>query len=179
MQKTFDISFKTSYSFIMVKPLFRKIARIVMIIIGAGMAVLQFIPSSFDRTNPPVTGEPAWDAPDTRATFMTACGDCHSNETRYPWYSRIAPGSWLIESDIREGRKHFNISEWDRSQRGADDAAEEVRRGAMPVGPYLLMHPEANLSAAEKKRFVEGLHKTFGSEASSTDYNSYETKENE
>lgn len=163
----------------MINVRFKKLFAITSITLVLALIIIQFIPSSFSRVNPPVTGEPAWDSPETRATFMTACADCHSNESRFPWYSRIAPGSWLIESDIREGRKHFNISEWDRSQRGADDAAEEVRRGAMPIGPYLLMHPEANLSASEKKRFVEGLHRTFGSEAGTTDYNSYETEEDQ
>jgi len=123
---------------------------------------LQCIPSSFDRTNPPVTGAPNWNSPETKATFMIACADCHSNETRFPWYSRIAPGSWLIEKDIRNGRRHFNVSEWDRSQRGGEDAAEEVQRGSMPIGPYLLLHPATNFTVAEKHRFVNGLQLTFG-----------------
>lgn len=131
------------------------------------LVMMQFAPSSFDRTAPAVTGEPTWDAPQTRTVFMTACGDCHSNETRYPWYSHVAPVSWLIEKDIRNGRRHFNISEWDTSQRGGEDAAQEVERGSMPVGPYLMMHPEANLSAPQKKAFVEGLLRTFGGEVSS------------
>lgn len=146
----------------MIKPRFKQMFKYVGIAIVVLTAVIQFIPSSFDRVNPPVTGEPAWDSPDTRTMFMTACRDCHSNETQYPWYSRIAPASWMIESDIRNGRRHFNISEWDRSQRGGEDAATEVQRGSMPVGPYLLMHPSANFTAEQKIRFVDGLKKTFG-----------------
>lgn len=145
----------------MFKPGFKKIFTIVSVSSGIALALIQFIPSSFSRMNPPVTGEPAWNAPSTRATFMKACGDCHSNESVFPWYSRIAPASWLVEKDIKDGRDHFNISEWDRSTRGGDDAAEEVQKGSMPIGPYLLMHPEANLNAAEKRIFVEGLKATF------------------
>jgi mono/diheme cytochrome c family protein len=148
----------------MIKTSYKKAAVAAGIALGTALIIIQFIPSSVGTANPPVTGEPSWDAPETRATFMTACADCHSNETRYPWYSSIAPASWLIERDIQKGRKHFNISEWDRSQRGGEDAADEVQRGAMPIGPYLLMHPDANLTVQQKQRFVSGLMKTFGSE---------------
>ncbi len=123
---------------------------------------IQFIPSSFPRENPPVTGEPRWNSAETRALFFKACADCHSNETRFPWYSTVAPVSWLVEDDVRSGRKHFNISEWDQHQRNGEEAAEEVRRGSMPPGLFLLMHPGANLNAEEKKRFIEGLTATFG-----------------
>lgn len=154
----------------MLNPRFTRIIRRSAAALGVLFVVIQFIPSSFDRTAPPVTGEPQWDAPQTRATFMTACGDCHSNESRYPWYSSIAPGSWLIEYDIIEGRRHFNVSEWDRSQRGGEDAPDEVQRGSMPIGPYLLLHPEANFNAAQKTAFVEGLRRTFANEHAEKEY---------
>jgi len=146
----------------MIIPLYKRVFIGTAVVVTAAFIGIQFIPSSFSRTNPPVTGEPAWDSPATRATFVRACSDCHSNESRFPWYSTIAPVSWLIESDIRDGRRHFNVSEWDRSERGGEDAAKEVDRGAMPIGPYLLMHPETNLNAAEKRIFVDGLRRTFG-----------------
>ncbi len=145
----------------MIKPLYKKIFTVLTVSAFIALILIQFIPSSFSRTNPPVTGEPAWDTPATRATFMKACGDCHSNETDYPWYSRIAPISMAVENHIKEGRRHFNISEWDQSSRGGNDAAEEVQRGSMPIGPYLLMHPEANLTADQKRNFVAGLKATF------------------
>lgn len=149
----------------MINVRYKKLFTVVLIALVIGLIVIQFIPSSFSRVNPPVTGEPAWDSPETRATFMTACADCHSNQSRFPWYSTIAPGSWLIENDIQNGRRHFNISEWDRSQRGGDDAAREVQRGSMPIGPYLLLHPEANFTVEQKVKFVQGLMKTFGGES--------------
>lgn len=146
----------------MIKPSYKRAGKALAAMLAGAFILIQFIPSSFDRTEPPVTAEPPWNSPETRSTFYTACGDCHSNRTVYPWYSRIAPGSWLIEQDIRKGRKHFNVSEWDRSQRGGEDAAGEVRKGSMPIGPYLLMHPEANFTAEQKLRFAEGLTATFG-----------------
>lgn len=152
----------------MFKPGFKKFFRIGIFSIGIILVLIQFIPSSFSRTNPPVTGEPAWDQPSTRDVFMKACGDCHSNETVYPWYSTVAPISFAVENHIKEGRRHFNISEWDRSLRGGDDAAEEVQKGSMPIGPYLLMHPEANLTADQKRIFIEGLRTTFGAAAESS-----------
>lgn len=145
----------------MIKQQYKKIFTHVLLLACGAIVVAQFIPSSFSRINPPVTGEPLWDNPETRETFFRVCADCHSNNTVFPWYSTVAPASWIIESDVQEGRRHFNVSEWDRSRLGGSDAADEVRRGAMPVGPYLLMHPAANLNADEKKRFVDGLTRTF------------------
>ncbi|MDP1678315.1 MAG: heme-binding domain-containing protein [Bacteroidota bacterium] len=140
----------------------KKIVSIGTMIILIVFLLIQFIPSSLPHKNPPVTGEPQWNSAETRSTFFKACADCHSNETVFPWYSTIAPVSWLVESDVRSGRKHFNISEWDQQEQKGDEAAEEVRHGSMPTGLYVLMHPQANLNAVEKKKFVEGLTATFG-----------------
>ena len=63
------------------------------------LLIIQFVPYGRDHTNPPVIAEPAWDSPQTRALFFRACADCHSNETKWPWYSTIAPASWLITRD--------------------------------------------------------------------------------
>lgn len=145
----------------MIKPQYKKIGTVVLIVLSVAFVSIQFIPDTLPRENPPVSGEPKWDSPETRATFFKTCADCHSNETKFPWYSTIAPVSWMIDNDVKNGRKHFNISEWDKRQRGGDEAAEQVRRGAMPIGPFLLMHPDANLNVEEKKKFVDGLIKTF------------------
>ena len=75
--------------------------------------LIQLIPYGRDHTNPPVMQEPQWDSPQTRALTKRACFDCHSNETVWPWYSNVAPVSWLIYRDVSKGREHFNFSEWD------------------------------------------------------------------
>jgi len=124
--------------------------------------LIQLMPVGAARDNPPVVAEPAWDSPATRALFFRACADCHSNETKWPWYSRVAPVSWLVAHDVAEGRQHLNVSEWNRAQRHARKAADEVREGEMPLPIYLPMHREARLTAEEKQRLVAGLVATFG-----------------
>ena len=81
-----------------------------LIVIGL---VIQLIPYGHNHTNPPVVQEPSWNRPETRAIVKRACFDCHSNETVWPWYSNVAPVSWLIYRDVAEGRQHLNFSEWD------------------------------------------------------------------
>jgi mono/diheme cytochrome c family protein len=138
------------------------------LILGLGLlalfVVIQAVPYGEGRTNPPVTAEPDWDSPETRELFDRACADCHSNETRWPWYGRIAPASWLLQGHVTEGREHFNVSEWDRPQDDAHEAAEEVREGKMPLRSYLPLHAEARLSEAEEEALIRGLEATFGTE---------------
>ncbi len=126
---------------------------------------IQFIPYGKNYTNPPVMSEPQWDSPKTKELFNRACADCHSNETKYPWYSKIAPVSWLVMHDIEEGREKLNISMLGLQKKNkVKDAADEVKEGEMPILPYLITHPEARLSDAEKKELIGGLEKTFGKE---------------
>ena len=141
--------------------------KIILITLGAILAfalLIQLVPFGRNHTNPPVTAEPAWDSPRTSELFMRACGDCHSNETKYPWYSNVAPVSWLLANHIQEGRSKFNVSEWGSGENESDEAAESVSNGKMPPKNFLLMHPEARLSAAEKQELIAGLLATFGGE---------------
>lgn len=134
-----------------------------------GLAVtaiaIQFIPYGKDHTNPPIISEPTWDSPRTKELFDNACANCHSHQTTYPWYSNVAPLSWLIARDIDEGREHFNVSAWGAQKKNeGEDAAKETREGSMPPWFYLPTHPEAKLTDAEKKELITGLEKTFGKE---------------
>lgn len=128
------------------------------------LVVLQLVPYGRDHANPPVTAEPAWDSPRTRELAARACFDCHSNETRWPWYSHVAPVSWLVQRDVDEGREHLNLSEWDRPQQHADEAAEVLREGEMPPWFYLPLHAQAHLSATESAELQRGLTATLGGE---------------
>ena len=132
-----------------------------VLVLLAGVGI-QFVPYGRDHTNPPVRGEPAWATAQTGLVFERACADCHSNRTVWPWYSNIAPMSWLVARDVQKGRDKFNISEWDRSHKHGDEAAEKVRKGSMPPFQYLLAHPSARLSPQEQQAFVDGLIATFG-----------------
>ena len=141
-----------------------KIKTITISVLLLGVAI-QVVPYGREHTNPPVVQEPQWDTPKTRALFMRACADCHSNETKWPWYSNIAPVSWLVQHDVDEGREHFNVSNWLHQKKNkGDEAAEEVREGDMPPLVYLPAHPEARLSETEKKELITGLVNTFGEE---------------
>ena len=137
----------------------------VSIAVILGAVAIQFIPYGKDHTNPPVMSEVQWDSPRTQELFNRACADCHSNETKYPWYSNIAPVSWLVAHDIEEGREKMNVSMIGvQTKNKLKDAADEVKEGEMPILPYLIAHPEARLSDAEKKELTNGLEKTFGVE---------------
>ena len=127
------------------------------------IVIIQFVPYGRDHDNPPVTAEPAWDSPATRDLAVRACFDCHSNETVWPWYSNIAPMSWLVQRDIDEGREELNWSEWGPESEG-DESAETVMEGSMPPGAYTLMHSEARLTEEEMDALVAGLVATFGSD---------------
>lgn len=131
------------------------------ILVLAGIAI-QFIPYGKNHTNPPVMGEPQWDSPKTQALFTRVCANCHSHNTTWPWYGSIAPVSWLIQRDVDEARAHFNASMWGfQKMNKGRDAADEVQSGEMPPWFYVLGHPEAKLSEAEKTEFVAGLSATF------------------
>lgn len=133
------------------------------LVLGVVFVGIQFVPYGRDHSNPPTRQEPAWNSPDTRALAKRACFDCHSNETQYPWYSSVAPISWLTERDTMEGRSKLNFSEWDRPQRGAGEAAEELQKGEMPLWFYTPLHSNAKLSAAERATLVAGLQTITGS----------------
>jgi hypothetical protein len=123
----------------------RKILVATLVVVAAA----QIIP--VERTNPPVELEvPAPD--EVREVLRRACYDCHSNESRWPWYAYVAPSSWLVAHDVAEARDHVNFSTWneyDEDERldHREDAWEEVEDGEMPLWFYVAMHPQAHLGA--------------------------------
>lgn len=130
--------------------------------LALGAVLIQVIPFGHTHSNPPEAKEPAWDSPKTRELMHRACFDCHSNETVWPWYSNIAPVSWLVQRDVNGGRRHLNFSEWETPQRHANDVAEQVKEGEMPPWFYLPMHPGARLTSTEKQALIEGVEKSLG-----------------
>jgi mono/diheme cytochrome c family protein len=137
----------------------------ILLILVVLLIVIQFIPYGKNHVNPKVIAEPQWDSPKTRELFMKACVDCHSNETKWPTYSNVAPLSWLVYNHVIEGREHLNVSAWGHQKKNkGEDAAEEVEEGEMPLASYLLAHPEAKLSDGEKEVLIQGLKNTFGEE---------------
>ena len=122
----------------------------------AVLAGLQFLPAA--RTNPPPGTE--IDVPEPVAAILKrSCYDCHSNGTRWPWYSGVAPVSWWLSDDVNEGREHLNFTEWTRdANTAALDLAkvyDQVSEGEMPPVSYLLLHPGARLSDAEREKILD------------------------
>jgi len=137
------------------------------VVVGGGallFALVQAVPYGRSHNNPPVRAEPAWDSSRTRALAADACFDCHSNLTKWPWDSNIAPFSWLIQRDVDSGRSTLDFSDWKRPQEGALDAVEATRSGSMPPWYYKLMHPKSRLTRAEREALARGLERTIAAD---------------
>lgn len=138
----------------------RKLARLAALAVSVVLLAAQLVPVK--RTNPPSLGTlPA--PPQIDATLKRACYDCHSNETRWPRYSRFAPLSWVIVHDVTFGRKEVNFSEWGSyypatRRRKLEWMGRALREGKMPPWDYRLLHPGARLTKADRaalERWIE------------------------
>ena len=112
------------------------------------LVVIQF--KTIERTNPPVEAE-LTASPAVMELLRRSCYDCHSNESVWPWYSFVAPASWLVEHDVEEAREHMNFSEWqtwsvEKQDHKREECWEEVEEGEMPLWFYTPLHWEASLS---------------------------------
>jgi mono/diheme cytochrome c family protein len=136
----------------------KKLLKIVFIVIVVFLVVAQFIRPS--QVNPPIdpTKTLAANAPvpaNIQQMFDRSCNDCHSNRTVYPWYSNVAPVSWLLADDIKDGRREVNFSEWGnytqkRRLRKLKEICDQVKERDMPLKKYLPLHPDAKLSDADR-----------------------------
>ena len=113
------------------------------------LVAIQLVPVA--RENPPVT-ETVPAPPEVASILRRACFDCHSNETVWPPQAYVAPFSWQVAHDVKEGREELNFSAWGpkQAQRVAKKLATELEEGEMPPFLYLLAHPEAKLSKDDK-----------------------------
>lgn len=129
---------------------------------GLALLVLaQAVPYGRAHSNPPVTEAARWPAGPGEQIAEQSCYDCHSNLTRWRWYSNVAPASWLVQHDVEDGRDILNFSEWNRGQPGAGDVVEQVSSGEMPPLQYTILHPSASLSASEKSKLVAALTRLY------------------
>jgi hypothetical protein len=131
-------------------------------IVVVGFLAIQLVPYGRSHANPPVKGEPKWDSQATRDLAVRACFDCHSNATEWPWYTNIAPVSWVTQHHVNEGRAKLNFSTWGSGEQEAEHVANQISSGAMPPWDYQLMHPASQLTYEEKALLIQGLQKTLG-----------------
>jgi hypothetical protein len=126
--------------------------------------LIQLIPVWLFQTNPPARAEPPWDSATTRTLVQQACFDCHSIYTVWPWYSKVAPVSWLVTWDVVRGRRHLNFSDWQSGPQDSfimDRVVRAVQRGSMPPSYYTLMHPQAGLTDAQMQQLIQGLERSL------------------
>jgi mono/diheme cytochrome c family protein len=123
--------------------------------------LIQLVPFGHDHTNPPTVFEPNWVSPEARALVKQSCFQCHSNETEWPWYSNIAPASWLVAMDVKEGREQFNFSDWQNHPGEVDEMAEEIQDGGMPPIQYWMFHPSSKLNDQQKQDLIQALEQSI------------------
>jgi len=134
-----------------------------LLLILAVVVVLQFIP--VPRTNPPVNADKDFlkvlhPDKDVENLIRASCYDCHSNETVWPWYSYVAPVSWVVSNHVMVARAEFNFSEWtdydeEKTDEFLEDCVEALRDGKMPEQSYLSKHEEARLTKAQRALLIE------------------------
>ncbi len=134
--------------------LFFRLAVLLVLVFGA----IQLIPYGRDHTNPKTVRELRWNSPATRSLAQDACFSCHSNLTKWFWYTNVAPISWLATRDVKDGRVVLNFSEWQRPQDvDLQEVVDSIRGKGMPPLQYRLIHSEARLSDAERQQLILGL----------------------
>lgn len=135
-----------------------KTLAVLVVLFGA----IQLIPYGRTHSNPDRRSEPEWNSPRTRELVVRGCFDCHSNETKWPWYANVAPMSWVVEYDVEKAREIVNFSEWGKHQPLAPYSAHSVAAGGMPPKKYRINHPEAEFTEQEKADLIQGLELTLG-----------------
>jgi hypothetical protein len=134
----------------------------ILFLLVVGFGLIQLVPYGRDHDNPVSIKEPRWDDPATRRLALGTCFDCHSNVTNWPWYTSVAPVSWLMTRDVEEGRKSLNFSRWDQPQGSTlRQALDSIRTEDMPPLHYRLVHGSARLNAAERRELASGLSRTW------------------
>lgn len=141
----------------------KKVVRYTLLALGAVLVGIQFVPNELPNRGdrPPTDLVGTGEVPAAIASILTtSCYDCHSVETKYPWYSHVAPSSWLVAKDIAEGRDEMNLSQWgDLTQRKKikvlENIKDEVLEGHMPLPIYTLIHWDARLTDAQRRQVAD------------------------
>ena len=139
--------------------------RLLLRLLLIGLIVLlaiQVVPYGRTHNNPRTVQEVRWDSEQTRSLAQDACLDCHSNLTEWPWYTSVAPVSWLTTRDVKEGRAKLNFSEWQRAQDvDLQEVLDAIRQQDMPPLQYRAIHSAARLDDTQRQQLADGLTKTW------------------
>ncbi len=141
----------------------RRAVLIVVAVLAGVFVVLQLVPYGHDHGAPASTKRAVLE-PAAARVFAGACGDCHSNATRWPWYTNVAPASLLVVNDVKGGRDHMNLSRWDKPQPELDEVVHTVDGGDMPPVQYKLVHGDARLSTAERRTLIAGFRALYAAD---------------
>lgn len=141
----------------------KKKLKIVLYALLVLFIVIQFYPDGIPRENPPVETVVEWPDMQAKDLFYAACADCHSHETKWPWYSYVAPVKWAVKNHVVDGRRHFNISVQGYGK-DPHEAGEVIREDFMPMEQYVWLHSEAKLTPEQKELLAGTLEKMFGKE---------------
>ena len=139
----------------------RRAAKWLVLGVVALLLLIQLVPYGRDHSNPPVTRSAKWPTGQGEQLARQSCYDCHSNLTKWRWYSNVAPVSWLVQHDVEDGRDVLNFSEWDSGQPDLGEVTEQVTSGEMPPRQYTIVHPSASLSSQEETQLVAALTRLY------------------
>jgi heme-binding protein len=128
------------------------------------LLLIQAVPYGHAHSNPPVTQAAKWPPGPGQEIAEAGCYDCHSNLTKWRWYSSVAPASWLVEHDVEDGRGALDFSEWDKPQPDAGELIEKVTSGEMPPLQYKIAHGEARLSSKQKEQLAAAITRLYATD---------------
>jgi hypothetical protein len=154
----------------------KKVLKWVFILLVLGIVVIQFFRPervSLNQMTADDLNNKMQVPGNVQGILKRSCYDCHSNQTYWPWYSNVAPVSWLVADDVNNGRKKMNFSEWgklaqSKQEKRLTDICDEITQGDMPLPKYLIIHKDAVLSQADKDAIC-GWINSLGIDSDSTD----------
>ena len=148
-----------------------KILKIILLILLVLFVGIQFVPTKRNQTGMiPITDfMKVYDVPTEVSTILkTSCYDCHSNNTQYPWYNKVQPVAWFLESHIQDGKSELNFNEWKnysnrRKKSKLKSISSQIRKDKMPLSSYTFIHGDAKLSESKKELIIKWIDNLRGS----------------
>ena len=140
-----------------------KIVKIIALILLVGFVGIQFVPTDLNQSDtvPKTDFLLVNNTSENISTLLQeSCYDCHSNNTRYPWYNKVQPVAWFLENHIKDGKEELNFNEWDtytnrRKNSKLKSIISQIKDDEMPLASYTLIHKDANLSNSEKTLIID------------------------